>query len=1276
MDNGKISYNEDKLKDTALPAADKIPDKEILKDTDQDDKTDSAPPISFFKLYKYSTWNDRFLIIIGIACAVATGLTAPAHTLIFGDLADAMIEQGGAIINGTATDFTIFLDSIQKFAMFNSIIGAVMLICSYVSVTTFNYAAHSQIFTIRGIYFRSILNQDIEWFDFNQSGEFGSRMNEDLTKMEDGLGEKVVMFIHYVVAFIGCISLALGKGWLLALACLASLPITMASMGVVAIITSRLSKKEVDEYAKAGSIAEETFSGIRTVMAFGGEQKEVNRYKKNLVVARKVNQKKGFFSGLGFGLLWFFIYGSYGLAFWYGVGLVLDEKDLPKDQVTYTAGVMMTVFFSVMMGSMNLGVASPYIESFGVAKGAGAKIFQLIESIPKINPLLGKGEIPDKVIGNIEFRNVHFQYPSRPDVKVLQGLSLNIQRGETVALVGSSGCGKSTCIQLLQRFYDPADGQILIDNNDIKELNVNWLRSHIGSVGQEPVLFGTTVYENIRYGREDATREEIENAAKASNAHIFIKKLPKGYDTLVGERGAQLSGGQKQRIAIARALIRNPEILLLDEATSALDTASEAKVQEALEKASMGRTTIIIAHRLTTIRNADKIVVINKGQVVEIGNHSELMELKGHYFQLITSQIGEDVDDGRIRTPSVTTVPTFKAITPVDEDEEFTFDADDEDEELDKKKKKEGENVSLLEIIKLNQTEWPHIVVGSVTAIIIGCTMPLFAVIFGDILQILSYPDNDYVRSQTNTYCLYFVLCGIVTGLATFLQIYSFTIAGEILTERLRGMAFSAMLRQEIAWFDNKANGTGTLCARLSNDAAAVQGATGQRVGIILQSIATILLAVILSMYYEFKLGLLALAFTPFILVATFLQRRVQIQENMGSSKAMESCTKLAIEVVSSVRTVVSLGREQMFYSQYVALLEPAVTSAKKMTHFRGFVYGLARSLMFFAFAACMFYGGHLVAYENLEYGKVFKVSQALIMGSVSVANALAFAPNFQKGLTAAGHIFALLRREPKIQDPLGTAGDMKIMSDGNVVYENIKFRYPTRKHYTVFNDLNLEVTTGQTVALVGPSGCGKSTCLQLLQRFYDAENGKVLIDKRDIKTMSLRNVRSQLGSVSQEPMLFDRTVAENIAYGDNERQIDILEIIEAARKANIHNFITSLPMGYETRLGEKGTQLSGGQKQRIAIARALIRNPKILLLDEATSALDAESEKIVQEALESAREGRTCITIAHRLSTIIDSDIIFVLDGGEVIEKGTHAELIKKRGLYFSLYKLQSGQR
>ncbi|XP_014102285.3 ATP-dependent translocase ABCB1 [Bactrocera oleae] len=1229
-----------------------------------DDKKDDVEPVAFFKMFRYSTTKDKLLYALGFLCAIATGLTTPANSLIFGNLANSMIGFASPtnITSSAAND--ALLEAVETFAFQNSMIGIIMLVCSYISVTTFNYAANAQILRIRGKFLRSVLHQDMAWYDFNQSGEVASRMNEDLSKMEDGIAEKDVMFVHFIVAFIGSLALAFYKGWELSLVCLSSLPVTFIALSLVAVATSKLSKLELNVYAAAGNIAEEALSGVRTVKTFEGEYKEVAAYKSQIVDARKVNIKRNFFSGMGFGLLWFFIYGSYALAFWYGVGLVLKNYDNIPGYSNYDPGNMITIFFSVMMGSMNIGLASPYIEAFGIAKGACAKVFKLIEQVPTINPIEPKGQNLNKPLVHIELRDVGFRYPSRDEVQILNKLNLTIKRGQTIALVGSSGCGKSTIIQLVQRFYDPQEGSVYFNDVDLKDINITWLRERIGVVGQEPILFGTTIYENIRYGREDATREMIIAAATAANAHTFINKLPKGLDTLVGERGAQLSGGQKQRIAIARALVRDPEILLLDEATSALDTASEAKVQAALEKASKGRTTIIVAHRLSTIRRADRIIVINKGEVVESGTHAELMELKSHYYNLVTTQLGDEPaeveNNGKINN---------------------FFDTKDEDEEMVDYKNEEAvlveENLddsSLWPILKMNKPEWPQLLGGLLSSVVMGFAMPIFAILFGEILQVLAVRNNNqYVRDNTNKYSLYFLVTGIIVGLATFLQIYLFGIAGERLTERLRGLMFGTILKQEVAWFDDKANSTGSLCSRLSGDAAAVQGATGQRIGTIVQSVATIVLGVGLSMYYEWSLGLLALAFTPFILVAAVLQRKVMAQENMGTGKAMENCTKLAVEVVSNIRTVASLGREEMFYQQYMDLLNPAMAKAKKNTHFRGLVYGLARSLMFFAYAACMYYGGWCVVNKGMEFGNVFKVSQALIMGTASIANALAFAPNLQKGVTAAKKIFLLLNRVPKIQDKPGVSL-VPWTAEGEVDFTEVKFSYPTRAEIPVLRGIIMQMRKGQKIALVGSSGCGKSTCIQLLQRFYDVDAGSIAIDNVDLRNLALTNLRRQLGIVSQEPILFDRSIRENIAYGDNKREVTEQEIFAAAKKANIHNFISSLPLGYETRMGEKGTQLSGGQKQRVAIARAMVRNPKILLLDEATSALDAESEKIVQEALDAVSEGRTTISIAHRLSTIVDSDVIFVLDNGQVAESGSHKELLQLRGIYHTLWRLQTG--
>lgn len=440
--------------------------------------------------------------------------------------------------------------------------------------------------------------------------------------------------------------------------------------------------------------------------------------------------------------------------------------------------------------------------------------------------------------------------------------------------------------------------------------------------------------------------------------------------------------------------------------------------------------------------------------------------------------------------------------------------------------------------------------------------MPLFSILFGEIVGVVALPDPVQVRSHTDMYSLYFVLTGVLVGAATFLQIWTYGVAGEYLTERLRGRAFNHMLKQEIAWFDDKANGTGSLCARLSSDAASVQGATGQRIGSVLSSVSTLCLGIGIAMYYEWRLGFVALSFAPFIIVGSYTDIKLMKQQNLGNGKALESSTKIAVEAVGNIRTVVSLGREQMFYKMYVDLLEPTVRKAKRVTHMRGVVYGLARSIWFFAYAACMVYGGQLIAEENIGIATVFVVAQSIIMGSVSISNSLAFAPNFHDGIIAAAKVKQLLERRPKIQDPqLVLVNDKLLECEGHVTFDDTQFFYPTRITSKILQNLNLKIRAGQNIALVGESGCGKSTIIQLLLRYYDATGGRVSIDEKDVTSISLKNLRAQIGMVSQEPSLFDRTIAENIAYGDNSREISSEEIVEAAKKANIHDFVASLPL-------------------------------------------------------------------------------------------------------------------
>ncbi|XP_045772546.1 ATP-dependent translocase ABCB1-like isoform X2 [Maniola jurtina] len=1225
------------------------------------DENEDTPSISFFTLLRFASAKDKLCIFLATVTALTSGCSTAINTLLFSGFIQSMIDFGRSVNEGTPK-VDAFLQATKTFAIYNSLVGVALVILTYIGTVLMNISAYNQVFRIRQAYLKAALHQDFEYFDTHQIGDFATQMSDNVVKIENGIGEKLEKFIFYTAEFLTCFMMALIKGWKLALLCLITFPVTMCLIWSSGWIASKLSKREAELSSKAGAVAEEVFSAIRTVYAFSGQQTEIDRFEKRISEARSVNIKKGLLEAISMGLLDFCIYSSYGLSLWFGYKLMIDE---PK---TYNVDTMIAVFFGIMLASVNFESSSSLMDTFGTATGAGAQIFKLIDNVPKINSELDRGVEFNNTVGNIVLDNVFFHYPSRPDVPVLKGVSLSVQRGQSVAIVGHSGCGKSTIIQLISRFYDVVDGSVAIDGIDIGDYSVKWIRRQIGLVSQEPVLFNTTVRENIRYGRENFWYEsediaacDVEETAKLANAHDFIRKLPSGYDTLVGERGASLSGGQKQRIAIARAIIRDPGILLLDEATSALDASSEAKVQKALDRAREGRTTIIIAHRLSTIRNVDKIYVLKEGTIVESGSHDELMDKKDHYYDMVMLQSTPEA------TETVTgTAGDLKRTISLeqDKDEDEDFDAIVEEENLNPE---EIVKVPFTQVIKLNAPEWKSITVACLCAVVMGLSTPLFALIIGDFIGILSNPDTDAVKAQVRIHALIFVGLGIITALATLVTGFLFSVAGEHLTARLRKLMFEKLLQQEIGYFDDKNNSTGSLCARLSGEAASVHAATGQRISTILESVGTLLFATAAAAYCEWRLGLLALSFVPPIFAFIYAEGKMVSEESTGIAKAMESSSKIAVEAVANVRTVASLGKEEFFVEEYARQLRPALHIAKRATHLRGLTYGLSRGIFNFVYSATLYYGGYLMVYHNVSYGLVIKTAETLIMGSTSAAGAFAYAPDFHKGLSAAGRIIQLLNRKSKITDPnLPATEDFR--GSGNASLGRVLFKYPTRPSVKVLENFDLEIERGKTIALVGPSGCGKSTIIQLLERFYDPDEGIVAQNSIPLPMLRLADVRQTIGFVQQEPVLFDRTIAENIAYGDNTRPTSMEEIIDVAKQANIHEFITSLPLGYETNVGTKGTQLSGGQKQRIAIARALIRRPKILLLDEATSALDTESEKVVQEALDAAKAGRTCVMIAHRLSTVRDADAICVLSNGRVAERGTHAQLMQHKRLYYNL--------
>ncbi|XP_047432399.1 bile salt export pump-like [Mugil cephalus] len=1311
----------------------------------QGNEQQAAIRVGFFQLFRFATCKDVLMMVVGSVCAVLHGSAQPLMLLVFGLLTDTFIEYDielnelsderkecvnntivwkknytyahdpdtplnqtdwGSVINATLEMLTPLKErpcgvldieyEMTLFAFYYVGIGAAVFLLGYFQISLWVTSAARQIQLIRKLYFSKVMRMEIGWFDCTSVGELNTRMSDDINKINDAIADQVAIFVQRFTTFVCGFCVGFVKGWKLTLVIIAASPLIGVGAGLMALFVAKLTGMELQAYAKAGAVADEVLSSIRTVAAFGGESKEVQRYDKNLISAQRWGIRKGLIMGFFTGYMWLVIFLCYGLAFWYGSTLVVDAQE-------YTPGTLLQVFFGVLIAAMNLGQASPCLEAFASGRGAATIIFETIDREPEIDCLSEAGYKLDRVKGDIEFHNVTFHYPSRPEVKILDQLSVAVKSGETTAFVGPSGAGKSTAIQLIQRFYDPKEGMVTLDGHDVRGLNLQWLRSLIGIVEQEPVLFATTIAENIRYGRPGVSMEDIVVAAKEANAYNFIMDLPQKFETLVGEGGGQMSGGQKQRIAIARALVRNPRILLLDMATSALDNESEAIVQEALDKVRMGRTTISIAHRLSTIKNADVIVGFEHGRAVERGKHNELLERKGVYFTLVTLQSQGDkalnekarqmanseeeperlnlTRAGSYRESLRASIrqrsrsqlsnlipessvpiagelgPRAYAVSQADKSKNAI--PEDEEEPV--------EPAPVARILKYNTPEWPYMLFGSFGAAINGGVNPVYSLLFSQILATFSITDPGVQRREIDSICVFFVMVGVISFFTQMLQGYAFSKSGELLTRRLRRLGFHAMLGQEIGWFDDHRNSPGALTTRLATDASQVQGATGSQIGMIVNSLTNIGVAIIMSFYFSWKLTLLILCFLPFIALSGGFQAKMLTGFAKQDKQAMESAGRISGEALNNIRTVAGLGKERSFVDMYEAQLDAPYHAALKKANVYGACYGFAQCVIFLTNSASYRFGGYLVRQEGLHFSLVFRVISAIVTSGTALGRASSYTPDYAKAKISAARFFQLLDRVPQIS-VYSNKGDKWDNFQGNIEFIDCKFTYPTRPDIQVLNGLNVSVKPGQTLAFVGSSGCGKSTSVQLLERFYDPDQGKVLIDGHDSTRVNVPFLRSKIGIVSQEPILFDCSIAENIKYGDNSRDIGMNEVISAAKKAQLHDFVMSLPEKYDTNVGSQGSQLSRGQKQRIAIARAIIRDPKILLLDEATSALDTESEKTVQEALDKAREGRTCIVIAHRLSTIQNSDIIAVMSRGFVIEKGSHNQLMALNGAYYKL--------
>ena len=863
-----------------------------------------------------------------------------------------------------------------------------------------------------------------------------------------------------------------------------------------------------------------------------------------------------------------------------------------------------------------------------------------------------KGTRAEPLRPEVVFEGVSIAYDGgrRP---ALEDVSFTLHAGETLGMVGASGAGKSTVVWLILRFLDPQRGRILLGGRNIRELPLEELRAQVAVVAQDTYLFHGTVAENLRLGRAGTTQDQLEEAARTANAHDFIMALPDGYDTVIGERGARLSGGQRQRVAIARALLKSAPILVLDEALSSVDAANEADIQSALERLMANRTTLVIAHRLSSVVNADRILVLDKGHLVESGSHTELAAANGAYAGLMARQQSAPMGDLLAATlPQVEGGDTGLGDGPVAptvprEDAPATFSSAWE---------------VWARLLGLVRQSWAELALSLASGLVYhGATIGLGAT--GALLV-----GQIYKGGETGM---------LLALLGAFVLLAALTRWGEAWASH--DLAYRLLAEMRITIYDKlEPLAPAYMVKRRSGDLTSILGGDIESVEnfyahVVTPAMVALLLPGGVLIALAFVSWPLAVVLAPFLAVAAaspfFAQHR---SERLGSEmrQRLGDLNAFVVDGIQGLREISAFGAGGSRLAETAAKGRGFARHRIRFLKLQAVQAGFIESLTALGGVAVLIGGVWLVGDGRMDR-TVLPLATLLALSSFAPVTELARTlRQLMETLAASRRIFEVHDEPVAVQDGPGVIADGASRRDTPAIaFDQLTFAYSNGVR-PALQDITFKAEPGQTVALVGRSGAGKTTAANMLMRFWDPDSGRIWLGSYDVRDFTLDELRRQIALVSQDTYLFNTTIRENLRMG--KQDATDAEIEEAAGLANAHEFIDAFPDRYDTIVGERGMRLSGGQRQRVSIARAIVKDAPVLILDEATSHLDAVSEQLVREALDHLMKGRTTLVIAHRLSTVRDADHIVVLDSGRVVEEGTHQTLLAEGGLYAQLVSTQ----
>ncbi|KAJ5341530.1 ABC multidrug transporter [Penicillium brevicompactum] len=1235
---GRLDHPPDETNDTSIS---------IDKETQEPIKTASLT--TYLRILSYGARNGGvFAMVIGMICAMGSGIALPLMNIIFGKIVG---DFNSYSLPDTAVNEHTFRSSINKSSLYIVYLFIGKFVLTYIAMVSsqpYLYASAA----LRLEYTQSLFSMPISKLDQISVGTVSNAITAQSNTIQQSVSDRLAILFQSLALLVAAYAIAFRYSWALTLVVSSAILFVVICfcLTVPLLVKGQQYVDEADN--KHASIAADAFGSIRAVLSLGAEASLIKKHSHWIEEARRRGLRMSLVTGTHLATLFFAMYVSFALAFWFGLKLYREGH-------IANVNTVITVFFSVLLVVTVMGAPLDGLRHPDVTSQA-----------------------------DIVFENISFAYPTRSDTQVLKGFSACFPRGKTTALVGPSGSGKSTIVALIERWYrieaqvedsnDMSSGRILVDGHNINDLDVRWWRSQVGLVQQEPFLFNDTIYKNISYGligskweneSEDTKLEMVCTACREAYADEFIERLPDRYSTMVGEGGITLSGGQRQRLAIARSIVGQPPILVLDEATSSIDVRGEKIVQAALDRVSKDRTTIMIAHRLSTVRRADNIVVMKDGACVEQGSHQELMDHGAVYHSLVNAQQLEPLDDDFDKGSEELLISQKEEIQPHD----YPVDGEEEDEETPrtiKKTKSKGLLRSLGRVFYEHRSHWILYVLTIVSAIGAGSGYALQSWLFAQLIQVFQFTGQKLV-DKANFWALMFFVLAIAMSTFYFLLGTSANTMSMHVGSSYRKDYFANTLKKPVSFYDREENSSGP---------ARPDGSVSTHLNLQCDWMCGHLIFIWLEASSSDILWSDALH-----TFAAFMRLRYETHFESMNAEVYADSSKFATEAIRAFRTVSALTMENTIIDRYSGLLKEQRNKAFRKSWYATLIFAFSDSVELCAMALTFWYGGRLLASREYDPVAFFVVYIAIIQGGQAAGQFLSFGPNVAQAKASANRLFAA--REPsegQLESPV--AEPMPKDLRPSVELRGVSFGYESR-NITTFANLDISIESGQFVAFVGPSGCGKSTVISLLERFYDPTSGSILFGGRDISSIQKSSYRKALSLVAQEPKLFEGSIRDNLLLGIEDKEDAQTEerMIQACKDAEIHDFITSLPDGYLTELGVNAqTSLSGGQKQRVCIARALIRKPLLLLLDEATSSLDSHSEKLVQEAMErlAGKKNMTIIAVAHRLATIQKADVIFVFGegargrGSKILEKGSHHDLLRNKGPYWQMCQAQALDR